>query len=521
VRSLRGLSVILLAALRVAAQTDSGKPASVEGLVTDSVTGAPIPRVHVILRGAIDGGQPGQYGTSAGPDGKFSMAGVAPGTYSVDAKRAGFVMPPSSRDRTHMELKAGDTKTGIEIKLTPTGTIIGHVMNADGEPMEGARVEAEGARSYDFGDTDEHGQFRIGGLPPGRYRVKASRHEIWDGRPEIRTDGTVEVHNAASWYPGVLTEKEAGTVVVRPAGEATGVDIRLVRVPLVRVSGKVVGMPRGAERAGITVWQDTFGTGAELKPDRSFEIWRLDPGKYRLVAEWNGPDGEPVRTTGGDIEVGGSNIDGIELRVVPDSNISGRLEFEDDQVKQTIERYLPAPMVQPEQLGAEAGNQLSAQVGKDGTFRLEKAPEGKYWMGLGYPEAYVKSMRLGSMAIDGAVLDLSNGSNERDLSLLVSAATGSISGTVQDDQGNAAGTVVVLTDAGEESAFGPRQTTARADGVYTFANLPPGSFKLVAVQESDPEIDGGAVLGYENQMETVDIGAGEKVTKDLKRRMPE
>lgn len=171
--------------------------------------------------------------------------------------------------------------------------------------------------------------------------------------------------------------------------------------------------------------------------------------------------------------------------------------------------------------GAEAGNQIQPQVGKDGAFRLEKVPAGKYWMSQASDKAYVKSMRLGSMEIDGAVLDLSNGSGGADLTLLLSAATGSISGTVQDDQGNAAGTVVVLTDATGETDFDPRRTTAGSDGSYTFANLPPGSFRLVAVQESDPEIQGDVVPGYENLMETVDIGAGEKVTKNLKRRMPE
>jgi hypothetical protein len=236
VRNRSSLSVILLAALPLAAQTGSGKPASVEGVVTNAVTGAPIPRVHVTLQRAFDG-QSGQYGATAGADGKFAIAGIAPGSYSVDGKKPGFVMPTSPRDRIRVELEADDTKTGIEIKLMPTGTITGRVTDADGEPVEGASVEAQGTRSGDSAATDEQGQFRIGGLAPGRYRVKASSGGMWGGRPEIRTDGTVEVHNAASYYPGVLTEKEAGTVRVQAAGETTGVDIRLVRVPFVRVSG--------------------------------------------------------------------------------------------------------------------------------------------------------------------------------------------------------------------------------------------------------------------------------------------
>ncbi len=516
----RSLTFILLFALPLAAQTGGGKPAIVEGVVMDAVTGTPIPRAHVTLDGAVNS-QFGRYGTSSAEDGRFSITGIAPGSYSMTGDRVGFVR---TRESARVTLKADDTKTGIEIKLTPTGAIAGRVTDADGEPVEGITVFAEGViGAGEYGVTDEKGQFRIGGLAPGRYHVKASHDDIWDGPPEIRTDGTAELHTVATYYPSAFTEKEAGTVVVRAASESTGADIRLARVPFVRVSGKLVGLPRGTERVFIMVSQGVGSNGTEPKPDGSFEIWRLAPGKYKLCAEWTAPDGRKVQTAGAEIEVAGSNIDNIELRVVPDSDISGRLEFEDDQVKQMIQRELPGSMVQPFQMGAEAGSpDWASRVAADGTFRLEKVPPGKYWLGLADDKAYVKSMRLGSTAIEGAVLDLSNGSNETDLSLLVSAATGSISGTVQDDKGSAAGTVVVLVEGGpKETGFDYRQATAGNDGTYTIPNLPPGSYKLVAVQESDPAIRNDDVLGYENLLETVEVGAGEKVTKDLKRRMPE
>jgi hypothetical protein len=294
----------------------------------------------------------------------------------------------------------------------------------------------------------------------------------------------------------------------------------LVRVPFVRVSGKVVGVPPAAEPE-IMVSQGNTSVGIELKPTRSFEFWRLDPGKYGLEADWKAPNGEEVHTARAEIEVAGSDIDGIEPRVIPDSNISGQLEFEDDTVKQAIRKGLPGTLVQLLEISAEAGNLSSPEVSVDGTFRLEKVPAGKYRLGLWSDKAWVKSMRLGSKVIEGAVLDLGNGSGGADLSVLVSASTGAISGTVQDDRGNAAGTVVVLTEAGAETGFDPRRTTAGADSTYTFANLPPGSYKLVAVEENDPATQGNAVLGYENLMETVEVGVGEKATKNLKRRMPE
>ena len=504
---------VLLLALPLAAQTDTAKPASLEGTVKDSVSGAPIPRARVLL---------GRYSATASAEGKFTIGGIVPGNYRLTAQRPGFVMP---RKPIRMVLGAGERKTETEIALVPAGGIAGRVTDADGAPVEGARVQAEDGRGAWSRTTDESGQFRIGGLAPGRYRVVASRDGPWFGRPEIRTDGTVEHHDATTYYPAVLTPEAAGTVLVQPGIDSTGVEIRLVRVPFVRVSGRAVGLPRGAQDATVTAWRGTgVGESMSLGRDGTFDLWRLDPGPYRLNAEWTAPNGERFETAGVDIEVGDSNLDNIELRLIPPSTIPGHLEYEDDAVKQMVRTFLPGPLVQisptgsvPEDLGE------APQVAADGTFRLEKVPPDRYWLGLAVADdqVYVKSMRLGSMPIDGAILDLRNGSGGADLTLMVSAATGAITGAVQDDQGSAAGTVVVLVEASGETNFGPRRAIAGADGAYSFAHVPPGAYKLVATSEENPTAAENHVLGYENQMDTVTVGDGEKVTQDLRRRTPE
>jgi hypothetical protein len=483
--SMRIEAILLLGAFRLAAQT-----ASVEGTATDAVTGAPVPRAHVMLEGGIDG-QPGRYGTTSAADGRFSIKGVGPGSYVPTAERIGFVplQLDARRRKEQIVLKADDAKTGIEIKLTPTGTITGRVTDSDGEPVEGAFVIAEGNRDEANATTDEKGQFRLGGLAPGKYRVKASLGDMPGGRPEVRTDGTEEVHNAATYHPG--------KVAVLAGQESIGMDVQLVRVPFVRVSGKVVGLPAGAEEVTVMVWQGAGGTGTQIKPDGSFELWRLDPGKYTLRAEWNTAAGDHAQTAGTEVEVAGSNIDNVELRVVADSNIPGTLEFEDDQIKQLVAKELDGPRVQLESLGAEAEGSAEA-LALGGLFRLEKVPAGKYRVDIldGNHRLYVKSMRLGSKAIDGAVLDLSDGSGGADLSLVLSANTGSISGAAAVD-----GVLIILTmDHGET------HIPVRAGGTYELPGLVPGTYRIGFEDDDD------------DAMETVEIKPGEKVTKDLKRQ---
>jgi hypothetical protein len=500
---MRGVKIILWCALPLIAQTDKGKPASVEGVVTNSLTGAPVPRAHVHLQAES------QYSAITAADGRFSIGGIAPGSYWATAERVGFATT------INIAVKAGDSKSDIEIKLVPTGAISGRVTDADGEPMQGVSVAAQGFNSGDYSETDEKGQFRIGGLASGKHRVQASFGGIMGGRPEIRTDGTAEVHYASTYYPSVLTQKEAGTVAVQPGAEAAGVEIRLVSVPFVRVSGKVVGLQPGAEDVNIMVWRQKGGWGIGIKKDGTFELWRLSPGKYWLSANWKTPQGEEVHTAGTEIEVAGSNIDNIELRAVPLSTIAGRLEFEDDQAKQVIQPLLSGPLIQywpivGEPMWDDIGPRT---VGADAAFRLEKVPAGKYRISISSEEAYVKSMRLGSVAINGPVLDLINGSNGADLSLLVSAAMGSISGTVRDENGNATGAMVKLLNAEQDDAEQgngvERQTPAKADGTYLIDHLAPGTYRLIATEIGDN------AQAYEDSAETVEIRAGNKLTKDL------
>jgi len=114
-------------------------------------------------------------------------------------------------------IASGDKKDAGKLKLTPTGALTGRVLDVDGSPMEGLLVRAESSTRNQFpARTDDGGMFRIGGLPPGKYRVIAQPESL-PLPPEIRTDGTAEVHYSATYYPNALSAKEASRVEVRAA----------------------------------------------------------------------------------------------------------------------------------------------------------------------------------------------------------------------------------------------------------------------------------------------------------------
>ena len=94
----------------------------------------------------------------------------------------------------------------------------------------------------------------------------------------------------------------------------------------------------------------------------------------------------------------------------------------------------------------------------------------------------------------------------------------SITGTVHDEQDKPAEAHVVLVEDSTDPSIMPGYAVAKADGTYSFPNVPPGSYRIVALQQ-----DGAQPLGlfdYGDIMESIELHAGDKITKDLKRRVP-
>jgi hypothetical protein len=93
--------------------------------------------------------------------------------------------------------------------------------------------------------SDPQGEYRMPRLAPGRYRVRAAPEAV-HVPPEIRSDGTTELRSASTYYPDALTPQAATPLDIPAGAERTGIDIRLVRAPIVAVRGTVSGMDAGA-----------------------------------------------------------------------------------------------------------------------------------------------------------------------------------------------------------------------------------------------------------------------------------
>jgi len=124
----------------------TAQQSGIEGVVVDSVTHQPMPRVHITLRPATaEGAGPEDiYGAMSRADGHFSISGMKPVVYGVTAQRNGYLLL-SDRASGTVTLKPGETLSDFRIEMTPHAVVTGHVFDENGDPVQRARVEASAA----------------------------------------------------------------------------------------------------------------------------------------------------------------------------------------------------------------------------------------------------------------------------------------------------------------------------------------------------------------------------------------
>jgi uncharacterized surface anchored protein len=220
-----------------------------------------------------------------------------------------------------------------------------------------------------------------------------------------------------------------------------------------------------------------------------------------------------------EVEVGDSDIDNLALTLLAPEEIHGRLDFDDEGAQGTPKAPPPrAPRrIQLRELNG-IGQMKIEDVSEDGGFTIPNVIPGKYLVRLTGYLAYVKSVRLGETASEGPVLDLNHGSGGAALTVTVSSAYGEISGTVQNDNGPAAGARVELWNA--TSLEITANVASQADGTYRIQSVAPGKYKLLVVEESETHTitsEPGSD-DFDERAETVEVLPKQTVTRDLKLR---
>jgi len=308
----------LLAAWSFSQAPAPAAPGRLSGRVTADGTNGPLAGARVMvfpmLRGPMppSGPMPTPPQAMTDQDGRFVFNGMVAGEYRIDVQKTGFASSadPTARPRTYT-VAAGQT-LDVSIVLSKGAVITGKVLDQKGEPVTDAHVMAlrrftpPGATAVPPRlipapmqgpqQTNDIGEYRVSGLPPGEYLLAASPRNMGFGGPGMSSTtghGGGTPTATTTYYPGTVDQAGAQSITVAAGAEVSNIVFVLQSAPAYRVSGVVVdenGAPIAhamvmlmLDPRGGMMFMGPGGT-AQTGDDGRFSIGDVTPGTYRLNA---------------------------------------------------------------------------------------------------------------------------------------------------------------------------------------------------------------------------------------------
>jgi hypothetical protein len=513
---------------------------SIEGAVLNAATGEAVKKASVVLRSLTSMNNSG-LGAVSDSAGHFKIEGIDPGRYNLMANRTSFVnqtygAKAPNRPGTPLTLTPGQNVKDVTFTLTPHGVIIGRVMDEDGDLVANVMLQCQrymynrGKKQLvpaGVGNTNDLGEYRIFGLPPGKYYVSAHvrAQDFGPNISDARKDH--EEGYAPVYYPNSLTPDAASPLEVTPGAQIRGIDLTLTKTRTVRVRGQVISgvtnkpirntnvslMPR--DNSAMAMMNRNFARG--LDPKGNFEIHNVLPGSYFVVAQIFEDNKQSMART--PIDVGNSNIDGIRVVVNPMAEVNGRIVVEDNADTKgavfnvSLEAKTPGPF----------GGTGTQPAKDDGTFAIRNVAPDTYTVNVfGFRDNfYLKAVRFGDNDVIDSGVDFTQGATASEFTVTLSAAGGQVDGTVQNDKSEPApGAMVVLIPAAEKRGINRlyKNTSTDQSGKFSIKGIAPGEYKLFAWDQvefgsyQDPDF----LKPYESKGESVSIKENSHESKDLK-----
>jgi hypothetical protein len=493
----------------------------VAGRVVTAAEGSPLKSARVfLLLERSESSKRQMFASTTDSDGHFLLKDVPPGRYRFVATRPGFVNQPyqarGSDDGALLSLRSGEKVSDVLFRMIASGVITGRVINDEGEGVVHAQVMALRAPSEDEIEdqgamnpqqpavrpelwpvasvqTDDRGQYRIFGLKPGDYYIRAENS--FDPDNNIRVNESFWVQQlegseyAPAYYPGVTQSIQAQVVSVK-AGDEMQADVLLQRTKTAEIAGHVIGrngptkgawvglMQRGADISGSDRQDTTDETGA-------FRFKGVPPGSY-VISAYTREEGDHVYERRGEqkVEVSGEDIDSLTISLGGGTNLPGRITVDGMGSPGWDRIRINLSGIEGESFGGQS------DVKKDGTFEIKSVNDGDYaFMVWGLENGwYVKSARLGAQDLLEKGVQLEAGNPGGRIEVAVSSVSAQLEGSVSGHDGRVIGARVWIAPEPETPYNRSRSRSEKTDqrGHFVVTGLAPGTYRLRARYSAVP-----------------------------------
>jgi protocatechuate 3,4-dioxygenase beta subunit len=362
------------------------------------------------------------------------------------------------------------------------------------------------------------------------------------------TDATASDY-APVFYPGTTSSASAMRVTIGVSEERSGLDVRLPLVPMNRVEGLVMnatGPAPATEVRLIDVDMPIQGLGVKSTmtgPDGRFSFDSVAPGRYRveartgpitkmIVDDGGGgaggdqrvmvqfqaarvggpgsgagamtftpaePPAQDIRWAEAEISLAGSQPTPITLVLQPGISVSGRVIFDGSDQPPTDLTFFRV-VLNNAKPGEDGMSSSLAQVGADGRFTIEGVTPGTYRVSALSPSNWrARSFNVGGRDALDFLLTVTANREISAAELTLTTRLAMLSGTLSDAAGRPATAHTIIVFPDDPSYWVPNSRRIRAtrpatDGRFSFANLPAGAYRLVAVDDledgqwTDPNI---------------------------------
>ena len=509
----------------------------IKGRVVTPDTGAPVRRAQV----RISGTDIMTKVATTDNEGAFSFKDLPAGRFTVTATKSGFVTVGYGQRRPFeagrpIELREAQVLERADIVMPRGSAINGRITDEFGEPIADVVVTAmrqswqNGRRRLQSAGrtatTNDLGQYRIYGLPPGEYYVSASMR----GTQEMMVTEMAMVATvvggpqpdsprsgyAPTYYPGTPNGSEAQKLAVAIGQEAQNIDFGLLGVRLVKVSGQVVGSdgrpmegvsvstsPRNAAEAGFMM--SPLG-GARTDKNGNFTLNGVAPGDYTLNARGStvmtSGDGDRMVFTmtrvsggGGDgqnefgavpLSVGAEDIANVVIVTSKGATATGRVVWEGGAKPTSNTLRITAASAD-----ADAGMALlggSSSVTAEGTFEIKGLAGHRIFRVANVPAGWLlKAVTLNDQDITDSGLEIKGSDAINNLEVVLTARSTEVNGTVKAGNDPATDYTVVIFSEDSQKWLVPQtrhihSARPNQEGRFQLKNLPAGSYYAVALE---------------------------------------
>jgi hypothetical protein len=548
-------------------------------LVADDANAAPIRRARVTLTELTRSASRIVMTDDAG---RFVFVELPAGRYQLTVTKAAWLNASYGATRpggsgTAIALRSAERMTSLVVKMVRGAVISGTVRDERGQPAAGVTVAVIHPRLRDgeatlptasptaVATTDENGEFRAYGLPPGNMVVAALRggSRASSTADAFRPTSAAEIQRAErgeaidpttrpgpvtwamSFHPNAIDPADAVPIPLAAGEERQGIDITLRLVPVARVKGVVVG-PDGAPRAGAQLTLTSMGprlsggTGinglllTSTDRDGRYEFPAVLPGSYSLVA---GATRTPVGQATGEhsdheltgalyamteLSMMGQDLD-VPLALHPMLTVSGRVVFEGDATTEAGGLIVRLNRVGRPFEGTGGAHTLTPSTT---SFTMQGILPGRYQLTLrapaGSPWVARSSILRGQDSLDVPV-EVRPGENVSDWVLTITNRPSELTGVLLDAGGQPAPEYFIVVFSVDRPFWSPpsrriAQTRPGQDGRFSVKGLPAGEYFIAAISDLDPgqSLDAAVLDRLIPAAARVRVADGQLTSQDLK-----